>query len=56
MSTTISETASVEEPKYEYFYRDNHWNNKREILTGDKAVATFNEIPVVDIAGISVIP
>jgi hypothetical protein len=52
MSATILEAAKVEEPKYEYFFKDNHWNNKREILNGDKAVKTFDEIPVVDIAGI----
>lgn len=52
MSTTVLEAPKVEEPKYEYFFKDNHWNNKREILTGAKAVKTFDEIPVVDIAGI----
>ncbi|RFU32486.1 hypothetical protein B7463_g3851, partial [Scytalidium lignicola] len=52
MSTTILETTKAEEPKYEYFFKDNHWNNKREILTGDKVVKTFDEIPVVDITDI----
>lgn len=52
MSTTTLEAQKVDEPKYEYFFKDNHWNNKREILTGEKAVETFEEIPVVDVAGI----
>jgi hypothetical protein len=51
-TTTMLEAPEAEEPKYEYFFRDNHFNNRREILTGDKAVNTFDEIPVVDIAGI----
>ena len=52
MSTTMLEAPKAEEPKYEYFFKDNHFNNKREILTGEKAVKTFDEIPIVDIAGI----
>lgn len=49
MSTT---TVVTEEPRYEYYYRDNSWDNKREILVGDKAVETFNEIPLVDVGRI----
>lgn len=52
MLTTTLEATKTGEPKYEYFFKDNHWNNKREILTGHKSVNTFDEIPVVDIAGI----
>jgi hypothetical protein len=51
MSTTLLQ-HQVAEPDYEYFFKDNHWNNKRAILTGDQAVKTFDEVPVVDIAGI----
>ncbi|KAH8646173.1 hypothetical protein BX600DRAFT_519020 [Xylariales sp. PMI_506] len=49
MSTT---TMTVEAPRYEYYYRDNTLDNKREVLLGDRAVETFNEIPVVDIGRI----
>lgn len=51
MSTTMVQEPSAE-PKYEYYFKDNHWNNKRAILTGEQAVRTFDEIPVVDLAGI----
>jgi len=51
MSSTQS-VAVEEEPKYEYFFQDNSWNNKREILTGARAVKTFNEIPQVDVGRI----
>ncbi len=47
----MTETASAE-PQYEFFYRDGGWHNKREILRGDKAVKTFEEIPIVDVGGI----
>lgn len=49
MSTTVTQVA---EPKYEYFFQDNSWNNKREVLTGSKAQPTFTEIPQVDIGDI----
>ena len=52
MSATTTQTISVEEPQYEYFFQDNSWNNKREILTGAKAKKTFNEIPQIDVGGI----
>ncbi|TVY41860.1 hypothetical protein LSUB1_G003974, partial [Lachnellula subtilissima] len=32
-----------------------HWEYERQILTGNKAAKTFDEIPIVDIAGILVI-
>jgi isopenicillin N synthase-like dioxygenase len=51
MSNTVTETASAE-PQYEFFYRDGGWDNRREILRGDRAVQTFEEIPVVDVGGI----
>ena len=51
MSST--QTTRVEEqPKYEYFFQDNSWNHKREILTGARAVKTFSEIPQVDVGRI----
>ncbi|KAJ9142929.1 Oxoglutarate/iron-dependent oxygenase [Pleurostoma richardsiae] len=50
MSTTT--TVVTEAPRYEYYYRDNHRENKREVLLGDRAVETFNEIPVVDVSRI----
>jgi len=46
---SFTQSITVEEPKYEYFFQDNSWNNKREILTGARAVKTFNEIPQVDV-------
>lgn len=51
MSSTAVETTA-EGPKYEYFFRDGHFNNTREILTGPNAYQTFNEIPQIDIGGI----
>lgn len=51
MSTTVT-TVAAEEPRYEYFYRDSNKENKREILTGNRAVETFSEIPVVDVSRI----
>ncbi|KAI1342477.1 hypothetical protein F5Y15DRAFT_305384 [Xylariaceae sp. FL0016] len=50
MSTTTA--IEVEPPRYELYYRDNTWDNKREVLDGDKAVDTFNEIPLVDLSRI----
>lgn len=50
MSSTT--TLETQEPQYEYFFKDNHWDNKREILIGAKAKETFDEIPLIDIAGI----
>lgn len=49
MSTTVTTT---EAPRYEYYYRDNHNDNQREVLTGSRAVETFTEIPVVDVSRI----
>ena len=49
----MSTTTTTEEPRYESYYRENAFDNKREILTGAKAVNTFNEIPMVDISRIS---
>ncbi|KIW21629.1 hypothetical protein PV08_02209 [Exophiala spinifera] len=51
MSTTATIVAPPE-PKYEYYFRDGTNDSKREILTGDKAVPTFEEVPVVDIGNI----
>jgi isopenicillin N synthase-like dioxygenase len=51
MSTTTVELAPTE-PQYEYFFRDNTFDNRREVLTGDKVVETFSEVPLVDIGGI----
>lgn len=51
MSTTATVVAPPE-PQYEYYFRDGTTDNKREILTGDKAVPTFEEVPVVDIENI----
>ncbi|KAH8892334.1 Clavaminate synthase-like protein [Thozetella sp. PMI_491] len=50
MST--STTTVTEPPQYEFYFRDNRADNKREILRGDRAVETFNEIPIVDIGRI----
>lgn len=55
MSTTMTETETETVPaeaQYEYYYRDHSWDNKREILTGVKAVGTFDEIPLIDVGGI----
>ena len=49
MSTT---TTITEPPKYEHYYRENTWDNKREILRGSKAIDTFSSIPLVDISRI----
>lgn len=51
MSTTVTKTVR-EEPQYEYYYRDHSWDNKREVLCGEKAVETFDEIPLIDIGRI----
>ena len=48
----MSATTVLEEPRYERYFQDGHYNNLREVLTGDKVVKTFNEIPQVDISGI----
>ena len=55
MSTTFVSTITsggAHTPRYEYYYRDNHNDNKREVLLDDRAVDTFNEIPLVDISRI----
>ncbi|KAI1625624.1 hypothetical protein EDD37DRAFT_625178 [Exophiala viscosa] len=51
MSTTTTIVAPPEQ-QYEYYFRDGTNDNKREILTGDKAVETFEEIPVIDVGNI----
>lgn len=51
MSTTVT-TTIAEPPRYEYYFRESSLDNKREILTGDRTVETFNEIPLVDVSRI----
>ena len=54
-STDMSTTSTLVAPpeaQYEYYFRDGTNENKREILTGDKAVETFEEIPVIDVGKI----
>lgn len=51
MSTTATVVAQPE-PQYEYFFRDGSHDNKREILKGDRAVKTFEEVPLVDVSKI----
>ncbi|KAF2636800.1 Clavaminate synthase-like protein [Massarina eburnea CBS 473.64] len=50
MSATT--TMAVEEPRYEFYYRENTWDNKRQVLTGSRCIDTFSEIPLVDISRI----
>lgn len=50
MSATT--TISIEQPRFEFYYRDSCLDNKREVLTGTRAVETFSEIPVVDVSRI----
>ncbi|KAK5025322.1 hypothetical protein LTS07_008173 [Exophiala sideris] len=51
MSTT-STVVAPPESQYEYYFRDGTLDNKREILTGDRSVETFEEIPVIDVGKI----
>ena len=50
MSSTVGETSTTSQPRYEYFYQDGQFGAKREVLTGGKAFKTFTEIPVVDLS------
>lgn len=52
-TTTTTNTVALDAtPQYEYYYRDNHVDNKREVVRGERAVETFSEIPLVDLSGI----
>ncbi len=52
ITTAVETTAAKEEPEYVYFHYDGRYGHKREVLKGDKMKRTFNEVPLVDIAGI----
>lgn len=39
------------EPEYVLFSHDGSWGHKREVLRGERAKSTFEEIPVVDMTG-----
>jgi isopenicillin N synthase-like dioxygenase len=51
MSTTATVVAQPQ-PQYEYFFRDGTHDNKREIPRGDRAVKTFEEVPLVGVGNI----
>ena len=39
------------EPEYVVFSHDGSWGHKREVLRGDRAKSTFEEIPIIDMTG-----
>ncbi|KAL4876886.1 hypothetical protein BJY04DRAFT_231182 [Aspergillus karnatakaensis] len=39
------------EPEYVEFSHDGSWGHKREVLKGDRAKPTFEQIPVIDMSG-----
>jgi hypothetical protein len=52
MLTTTSTVTLDDTPQYEYYYRDNHLDNQREVVRGERAVETFSTIPLVDLSRI----
>lgn len=47
----MAPSATDPEPEYVEFSHDGSWGHKREVLKGERAKPTFEEIPLVDMAG-----
>ncbi|KAJ9142990.1 Oxoglutarate/iron-dependent oxygenase [Pleurostoma richardsiae] len=47
----MAPSAIDPEPEYVEFSHEGSWGHKREVLKGDRAKPTFEEIPLIDVAG-----